>query len=790
MTRSLTAAMVAPDEDFGGAPRLRGEIRLDAGHGAVVGARLFATAHGVFEAYLGGRRVDDDVLSPGWSAYEWRLRYREYDVTALVQRAASADGADGADGADAATVVLGLGLGNGWWRGHLGFVGSRAVYGSELAALAELEVRYADGHVQQAGTDTGWHAGPSPTLANDIYMGQSIDARLQDDTWLLPSADLSGWVGVHEVRTDPSRLTPYIGPAVRRQEVVPAQRIWTAPSGRTVVDFGQNLVGWVRLRARGAAGTVVTVRHAEVLEHDELATRPLRTAEATDRFVLSGGDDLFEPTFTFHGFRYADLEGYPGELTAEDLEAVVVHSDLTRTGTFECSDPLLNRLHDNVVWSLRGNFLDLPTDCPQRNERLGWTGDIAVFAPTAAYLYDVSDFLDDWLADLDAEQRAADGMVPIVVPDCLKYGPPAEDFPKPESTAIWSDAAVWVPWALWRAYGDLDALTRHYPAMLAHTRRVESLLSPNGLWDTGFQFGDWLDPTAPPEDPFDAKADHGVVATACYVRTLDLVARTAQEIGAHDDAAQLSALRDRTRAAFNRHYVTADGRVTSDCQTVYALAIVFDLLDEPQRAAAGERLADLVAQAGYHVATGFAGTPYVLDALTATGHTDVAYRMLTERTCPSWLYPVTMGATSIWERWDSMLPDGSVNPGEMTSFNHYALGAAADWMHRTVAGIAPLGPGYDGVLVAPEVGSGLTWARAALLTPRGRVAVDWSLRDATLTVRVEVPAGGSATIRLPGRPDQVVRAGAHEVSATLAGGAGRALAGTSPGGPPAVDGER
>ncbi|HET7476701.1 MAG TPA: family 78 glycoside hydrolase catalytic domain [Dermatophilaceae bacterium] len=765
MTRSFTATMVAPNEDFDGAPRLRGEIRLEPGHGDVIRARLFATAHGVLEAYLGGRRVDDDVLSPGWSAYEWRLRYRKYDVTSLVHQAAAAAQTE------PATVVVGMALGNGWWRGHLGFLGNRAVYGEELAALAELEVTYADGHVQRAGTDAGWAAGPSDTVANDLYMGQTIDARVRNDAWLLPGADLSGWVGVHPVATDPSRLTPYIGPAVRRQDVVRPQRIWAAPSGRTIVDFGQNLVGWVRLRARGEAGSLVTVRHAEVLEHDELATRPLRTAEATDRYVLSGGLDEFEPTFTFHGFRYADLEGYPGDLTADDLEAVVVHSDLPRIGTFECSEPLLNQLHSNVVWSQRGNFLDLPTDCPQRNERLGWTGDIAVFAPTAAYLYDVSGFLDDWLADLDAEQRAADGLVPFVVPDNMKYDPPPKDFPKPETTAIWSDAAAWVPWALWQAYGDRSALARHYPAMIAHTRRVESLLSPTGLWDTGFQFGDWLDPTAPPDHPLQAKADNGVVATACYVRTLDIVLRTAAEIGADDDVAQLTELRDRVRAAFNRHYVAQDGTVTSDCQTVYALAIAFDLLDGAQREAAGQRLAALVTEAGYHVATGFAGTPYVLDALTVTGHTDIAYRMLTERSCPSWLYPVTMGATSIWERWDSMQPDGSVNPGEMTSFNHYALGAVADWMHRTIAGIAPLGPGYDGVLVAPVVGGGLTWAKASLLTPHGRVAVDWARRGDTLTVRVEVAEGVAATIRLPGMADQVVEGGSHVVSTSVSAGA-------------------
>ncbi len=746
-TRTWTASMVAPDEDFAGAPLLRGEVVLDAGHGDVVSARLLATAHGVLEAYVAGERADDDVLTPGWSSYEWRLRYREYDVSRQVATA-QRDGLG--------QVVLGLALGNGWWRGRLGFLGNRCVYGSELAGLAELEVTFADGHVQVAGTGTAWRSGPSAVTANDLYAGQTVDARLADDGWLRPGADVSdaaGWAGVHVVGRDPATLVPYLGPPVHRQGVLAPVAVTTAPSGRTVVDFGQNLVGWVRLRVpagAGAAGTVVTVRHAEVLEPDgELSTRPLRTAEATDRFVLSGrtdAEDVFEPTFTFHGFRYADLDGYPGELTAGNaadvLEAVVVHSDLERTGTFECSDPLLNRLHENVVWSQKGNFLDLPTDCPQRDERLGWTGDIAAFAPTAAYLYDVSAFLGDWLCDVDAEQRSAGGMVPHVVPDNLKYDTLPEFFPRAETTAFWSDAVAWVPWALWRAYGDLEALRRQYPAMLAHARRVTTLLSPNGLWDTGFQFGDWLDPTAPPEAPFEAKADQGVVATACAVRTYTVVADVAALLGHDEGAARTRALRDRTRAAFAEHYVGDDGTIRSDCQTVYALAIAFDLLDHAHRDAAGKRLADLVVEADHRVSTGFAGTPFVLDALTATGHLDVAYAMLTERGCPSWLYPVTMGATTIWERWDSLLPDGSVNPGEMTSFNHYALGAVADWMHRTIGGITPLAPGCSKVLVAPRPGGGITWAKASLRTPHGTVAVSWTLGpDGAPVVEVEAPGG-------------------------------------------------
>ena len=449
-----SAVLVSPDADFDGAPLLRTEVLLDQGHGPVVRADLRATAHGVFEAFLGGRPVDDSVLSPGWSSYEWRLRYVERDVTGLLLQAAGPE--------QDQPVVLGVALGNGWYRGRLGWSGGRAYYGDELGALVQLDITFDDGHVQRAGTDEGWTAGPSAVTANDLYDGQTIDARRRDCSWLQPGHSDPAWTGVHGGDRDLATLEPYVGPPVRRVSELVPQRIWTSPAGRTLVDFGQNLVGWMRVRVQGPAGRTVTLRHAEVLEDGELGTRPLRGAAATDRLVLSGGADEFEPTFTFHGFRYAEVEGWPRELTADALTAVVVSSDLRRTGEFACSDELVSQLHRNAVWSTRGNFLDVPTDCPQRDERLGWTGDIAAFAPSAAYLFDVDDFLRDWLRDLAAEQRAADGMVAWVVPDVLKYlvgnQVDATPFGRPDSTAIWSDSCVRVPWALWQAYGDRRVL--------------------------------------------------------------------------------------------------------------------------------------------------------------------------------------------------------------------------------------------------------------------------------------------------------------------------------------------
>ena len=489
--------------------------------------------------------------------------------------------------------------------------------------------------------------------------------------------------------------------------------------------------------------------------------------------MLSGGEDTFEPTFTFHGFRYAEIDGWPGELdlAGKEVTAVVIGSQLRRIGQFACSDDLLNQLHSNVVWGMRGNFVDLPTDCPQRDERLGWTGDIAAFAPSAVFLYDVEDFLRDWLHDLAAEQDHHDGLVPFVIPDVLKYLPAPEAFSPVDSTAIWSDAAVWVPWAIWQAYGDSTVLTEQFDSMTAHGRRVWSLLSADGLWDTSFQFGDWLDPQAPPEDAARAKADSGVVATACAYRTAVLIAETGRILGREAEADEFATMARALRTAFNAHYVAQNGRtgfVLSDCATVYALAIMFGLLDEQDRSAAGDRLAELAAENGFRVSTGFAGTPFVTEALSSTGHLDEAYKLLLERECPSWLYPVLMGATTIWERWDSILPDGSINPGEMTSFNHYALGAVADWMHRIIGGLAPLEPGYRTLLVAPQPGGGLTWAETSLDTPYGLASVRWERDGDQIQVAVTVPDGSTAVLRLPGVEDETLTSGQHQRSAVPA----------------------
>jgi alpha-L-rhamnosidase len=748
---SWSARFIAADEEFDGAPLLTRDVVLERGHGAVATAELFLSALGVCEASIDGQPVSADVLTPGWTSYEWRLRYALHDVGHLL-------------GAPCSTLAIRLG--NGWYRGRLGWGDGATPYGPELAAFAELRIAYQDGHEQVIVTDESWRSSASDTTANDLYDGQDIDARRRDAQPESRGDGEDSSAGVHVVPYDLQKLEPYMGPAIRRHEERTAEAVWLSPSGKILLDFGQNLVGWVRTEVEGPAGTTVTLRHAEVLEHDELGVRPLRTAKATDRFTLSGKHDVFEPTLTFHGFRYVEVEGWPGGIDALDrgaLTAVVVSSDLRRTGRFSSSDPLLNQLHQNVVWGMRGNFLDVPTDCPQRDERLGWTGDIAAFAPTAAFLSDSKDFLRSWLRDVSLEQSHHDGVVPFVVPDVLKYMEHPPEFAPFNSTAVWSDAAVWVPWALYQAYGDPAILEDAFPSMAAHVRRVGSLLSASGVWDQGFQFGDWLDPDAPPARPADAKADKGVVATACAFRSATMLADSARVLCLTNEELEFKDQAETLRASFYAAYV-ADDRILSDCTTVYSLAITFGLLRPEDLPWAGDRLAELVTDSGFRISTGFAGTPFITDALSSTGHIDEAYKLLLQKESPSWLYPVTMGATTVWERWDSMLPDGSINPGEMTSFNHYALGAVADWLHRVVGGLAPLEPGYRRILVAPQPGGSLEWAESTLETPHGLASVRWDRHEDEITVVASIPEGTTAVIRLPGLAESEVSSGLHTFS--------------------------
>ena len=712
---------------------LRREFEL---RGPVASAMLYATARGVYQAQLNGQEVDDQVLKPGWTSYQFRLIHESTDVTALVTEGAN---------------VIGASVAGGWYTENFGFQGlAKPFYGTYPSFAAQLHVTYEDGTSEVIATDETWRASPDgPIRSSGIYAGEAYDARrrLDDAHWFDAVVDASpGPVPI-------ARSSPI----VRRTQEVRVQSVLASPSGRTILDFGQNLVGWLRIEVSGRAGDTVVLRHAEVLEHGELGVRPLRVAKATDSYTLAGGGpETWEPAFTFHGFRYAEIQGWPGEFDPASVTAIVVHSDMERTGWFESSHELVNQLHSNVVWGMRGNFLYLPTDCPQSDERLGWTGDIQVFSPTASFLYDCDGFLASWLEDLALEQRAA-GSVPFIVPDVLAW--------KENPTAAWGDAATVVPSVLHERFADRRVLEVQFESMKAWVEEILRIAGDRHLWEGQFQFGDWLDPDSPADRPADAKTDGDIVASAYLFHSARLVSSSAEVLGKIEDSEFYAAAAERVRAAWVAEYTTPAGRIVSDAQTAYALALVFEIVTEPALVERmGRRLAWLVRRDGFRIGTGFVGTPLVQDALSRTGHLGTASRLLLQTEAPSWLYPVTMGATTVWERWDSMLEDGSINPGEMTSFNHYAFGAIADWLHRVVAGLAPAEPGYKKIRLAPQPIPGLTRASASHETPYGPSKIEWTIADGTMTVLATVPPNSRATVTLPGAAAFEVGSGDFEWS--------------------------
>ncbi|OYC97689.1 alpha-L-rhamnosidase [Microbacterium sp. Yaish 1] len=705
----------------------------------VARAILFWTALGSAEPEINGVAVSDEVLAPGWTAYRDRLVHETVDVTDLVR-----------DGENELSATLA----GAWYTEKYGFFAfADRLYGDQPSFLAQLRMTYDDGTVETlAATGAGWEAaGDGPVVASGIYAGEHQDLARTATAFSPARVGAAARPGYENVPTPEARIAP----PVRRTQTLPVAEVLTTPSGGRILDFGQNLVGRLRLRVRGRTGQRIVIRHAEVLEDGELALRPLRNAAATATFDLSGGDDVLESRFTFYGFRYAEITG--ADIDPADIEAVVLHTDMTRTGWFASSDPLIDRLHENVVWGMRGNFLSIPTDCPQRDERLGWTGDLQVFAPTASFLYDCAGFLTSWLRDLAHEQRRSGGSVPVVVPAALTafgaFG---------VSPAAWGDAATVVPTVMHERFGDRDVVAAQYASMRSWVDAVAADAGDSGLWAGRMQLGDWLDPAAPPDKPGQAKVDSDIVASAYFARSLRQVADAAALLGFDADAAHYGALAERSREAFVAEYVTPAGRMVSDAPTAYALALEFDLVvDAPVRAALATRLADLVREGGYRIGTGFVGTPLVADALAEGGRLDAAERLLTQTECPSWLYPVTRGATTVWERWDSLLPDGSVNPGEMTSFNHYALGAVADWLHRTVAGLAPAAPGYRRIRIAPRPLRSLDHASARHLTPYGEASVAWRRDGGEIVVTAAVPPNTRADVDLPGLSTEV-GSGTHE----------------------------
>jgi len=731
-------------------------------------ARLYVTALGLYQAWINGRRVGDQELAPGWTDYARRVRYQVYDVTDQLREGENAIGAL---------------LGDGWYCGYVGLEKTREHYGRRPALLAQLEILHPDGSETRIASDRQWRWHASPILASDIMQGETVDARRDLGAWTEPDCDDQAWAAVDLAEIPAISLDAMSGPPVRAirelQPVAdPVRRGIPLFEPRWIFDLGQNMVGRVRLRVRGEEGTTVQLRHAEVLdEAGELYTENLRDARATDTFTLRGdGAETFEPRFTFHGFRYVEVSGRLEEGAIEELTGVVLHSDMPETGSFDCSDADLNQLQSNIVWGQRGNFLDVPTDCPQRDERLGWTGDAQVFVRTAAFNMEVAGFFSKWLMDLE-DAQSEDGRVPPVAP-VIATGALA----RLDGGPAWGDAIVICPWAIHRCFGDRRLLEERWEGMAAYVdfleRRFPLGIRADPSIDPWGGFGDWvaLDGTLRHEDRLGA-TPKDLIGTAYLCYSARLLAEIARAIDRPDQEKRYRELSASVRDAFRRRFVTPDGLVAGNTQTSYVLALHFDLLEDHEREITGGALARNVEQHG-HLTTGFVGTPYLLHVLTAIGRLDLAYHLLLRREFPSWLFPVVKGgATTIWERWDGWTEEKGFFDPEMNSFNHYAYGAVGEWLYGTVAGLdldpevngwrrarlAPRPPLHPGLPDSPL----LTSARAELETVHGGYAVEWRIEGGRFRFDARVPAGCSARVELPDGSGDEVRAGRHRFEIDL-----------------------
>lgn len=742
-----------------------------------------ATAHGIYELFLNGTRVGDQELTPGFTAYRKRLQVQTFDVTHLLVPGEN---------------VLGAVLTDGWFRGRHGFERRADGFGSRTALLAAAAVEEPDGWRTVVATDAAWRSRPAHITRADLMDGEAIDFRLLDDRWGTPEADRDGWDVVREgdgpLYADRSRLVAPVAPPVRRTGELRPVAITNPMPGSAVIDFGQNINGWVRLRALGPAGTHLTLTHGERLRQDgavttdhlrafNFATRELLPAGQVDEVVSAGRPgDVFEPRHTTHGFQYVQIDGLAAPIHADDIRAVIVHTDLRAVGRFSCSDPRIDALHEAARWSLRDNACDIPTDCPQR-ERSGFTGDWQVFVSAGCLLYDVEAFSEKWLADLAADQWA-DGRVPTVTPNPAGDGRSGNAFEDMAAgSAGWGDAAVLVPWELWRAYGDVEVLRRALPSMRGwvdyaagaaasarHPARAAVRPQPAAherfLWDTGFHFGEWLEPGVPPAP--DPAKDHGIVATAFLHRSAAVVARSAQLLGEDDVAGEYLGIAAGARDAWQREYVGPDGRLTEESQANYVRGLAFDLFPADLAAGAASRLVELIAENGGRLGTGFLSTGQLLPTLADAGHLDTAYALLTSSGVPSWLEMIERGATTIWEWWDGV-DSGAIHG----SLNHYSKGAVIAFLYTHVAGIripADPGPdaaGYRELMIAPRPGGGLTSARASVDSPAGTVTSSWRIADGRFLLEAEIPIGSRATVVLPDGTRHSVTAGVHSFAMSL-----------------------
>lgn len=709
--------------------------------GPVRRATLYASARGLFECSLGGRRAGADVFAPEWTDYEKRIHYRTYDVTALVRPGPN---------------VLGAILGDGWWSGYVGWQETRGRYGLENSLLAQLELELASGELLVVATDASWRCNTGPILSSDFMMGEVYDARRERNGWNRQGFDARDWLPAREVEPPKAALVAQRSPPVAVVETIPPASVREAASGAFIYDLGQNLAGWVRLRIRAPAGTRITLRHGERLNPDgTLYTANLRRARATDVYVCKGGgEECWEPHFTFHGFQYVELTGLASEPPAGAVVGCAVRSALPAAGAFDCSEPKVNRLWLNALWGQRSNFLSVPTDCPQRDERLGWMGDAQVFLRTAAYNMDVAAFFTKWMTDVE-DAQTPEGIFPDVAPRVRED----RNFVGLDGlcgAAGWADAGVIVPWTIWRVYGDLRIVERHWEAMVRWLEWIEGA-NPDGLRTRklGNNYGDWL--CLPSDTSFRTQSPmKDLLATAYWADDASKLAQMARALGREPEAERFSGMAERVKAAFQRAFLGDKGRLKVETQTAYVLALAFRLIPEEARAGAARRLVELIRRRKWHLATGFIGISHLNPTLTLAGRADVAHRLLLTEDYPSWLYPVLHGATTIWERWNGWTEkDGFFDP-QMNSFNHYSLGSVGEWLFRHVAGIEldPEVPGFKRFVLKPWPGKGLGRARASYRSAHGEIVSSWRLARRRFEWEVRVPANTTATVCLPSDPEK------------------------------------
>ncbi|MEN8862067.1 MAG: family 78 glycoside hydrolase catalytic domain [Lentimonas sp.] len=689
----------------------------------VTSAVLRFSGLGVVEPWMNGERVADDFFTPGWSDYRKRAYVCSYDVSKQLQ---------------AGDNCLGVVLADGWAGPPFGPKGHAVTFAPQTKFIAELVITYQNASVQKITSNADWVCRKSPVLKQSIYNGETFDARKELKGWSHVDAPARGWKPVLCVETPVIELNEKKCPPVRITEArrpIDLQKV----KSKWIVDFGQNLVGTLRIHLRNTKpGQRVVLKYAETLQTaDALYFANLRDAAATDVYICKGAvEEVYMPRFTFHGFRYAQVEGLSGSLHAEDLVACVLHNDLKKTGKFTCSDPLINQLQSNIVWGQRGNFLEAPTDCPQRDERLGWSGDAQVFVDTACFNYDCEGFYRQWMDSMRDGQRS-DGAFPDTAPDILNW----------HGNAGWGDAGVIVPHAVWQHYGSLEIVRENWDAMVEYMdflqRQAMGYIQP----DT--RYGDWLavDAARPEWSP----TPKDLIGTAYFARDAQMMARMATALGKRKVSKSYAKLASVIKKAFQERFITKTGHVLGDTQTSYLLALGFDLVPEDRFEAASEHLVVCIKSRDWHLSTGFLGTPLLNPVLTKVGRCDVAYILLKQETYPSWLYPLKNGATTMWERWNSWTKEAGFGPVEMNSFNHYAYGAIGEWLYQRDGGIAPHPdfPGYQRAIFAPLPGGGLKRGEATMKTRAGQFVSKWHVKSSGVHVTFTIPKGADAVVRLP-----------------------------------------